>query len=156
MTILNKQQANKIRTYCWILFLVYLVALVYFLFFAEGFGRTFDGREYCYNLMPFKEIRRFWTYRNLLGTESVLLNILGNVIAFIPFGFILPIISRKTRKFYKILFLGFDFSLIVEIVQLIFKVGSFDIDDIILNSLGVIIGYFIFYITNLFRRKIYG
>ena len=48
--------------------LVYLLALVYFLFFAEEYGRrNFFELDYRYNLVPFQEIRRFWIYREKVG-----------------------------------------------------------------------------------------
>ncbi len=52
-------------------------------------------RGYRYNLMPFVEIRRFWKYRDQLGNFAVFSNIFGNVIGFLPWGFILPIIFRS-------------------------------------------------------------
>ena len=71
-----------------VLFVLYLVLLTYFLFFAEEMGRSPDARaEYSYNLTLFKEIRRFLLYRNILGWRAVFLNIFGNVLAFMPFGF---------------------------------------------------------------------
>ena len=65
----------------WVLFIAYLTLLVYFMFFAESFGRNPDLREYSYNLELFKEIRRFYKYRKQLGVEAFLLNIVGNVAA---------------------------------------------------------------------------
>lgn len=54
------KQKETVRLICRILFAVYLVVLFYFLFFAEMMGRVPDGgREYIYNLEPFKEIMRF-------------------------------------------------------------------------------------------------
>ncbi|HIT89477.1 MAG TPA: VanZ family protein [Candidatus Merdenecus merdavium] len=138
------------------LFILYLVVLVYFLFFAEAYGRTLGGRVYRYNLEPLKEIKRFWIYREELGLLSVLTNLVGNVVAFIPFGAILPVIKKGMRRWYIIILLSFEFSFIVETIQLISKVGSFDVDDLILNTLGGTIGYLIFYFCNKLRRKLYG
>ena len=58
---------------CWILFFSYLLMLTYFMFFSDGFGRS-EYTEYHYNLTLFKEIRRFYTYRELVGTKAFLLN----------------------------------------------------------------------------------
>ncbi len=59
-----------------VLFVLYLVLLTYFLFFAEEMGRSPDARaEYSYNLTLFKEIRRFILYRDILGWRAVFLNI---------------------------------------------------------------------------------
>ena len=51
---------------------------------------------------------------------------------------------------------GFLFSLFVESVQLVSKVGSFDVDDLLLNTLGGVLGYILFLICNIIRRKCYG
>ena len=128
----------------WCMFIVYLLSLAYFLFFAEATGRTFTERTYQYNLIPFHEIRRFLTYRRQLGFAAVTLNLVGNVLAFVPFGLFLPLLVRRVRSMGKTLLLGFEFSLLVEIVQLFSKVGSFDVDDILLNTTGVLIGYLLF------------
>lgn len=153
---MRKETKKRIRTIGIFLFFCYLLALTYFLFFAESCGRAPKGREYAYNLYPFREIRRFWVYRERLGTFSVFANLAGNVIGFIPFGVILPVICPRTKGFWRILILSFEFSLCIETIQLLFKVGSFDVDDLILNTLGGVIGYMVFAVCNRIRRKRYG
>ena len=110
---------------------------------------------YRYNLVPFVEIRRFWIYRKQLGMFALITNLFGNVIGFIPYGFILPVIAHKCRNGLFIVASGFSLSLLVETVQLIAKVGCFDVDDLILNTLGVLLGYLSFWICNGIRRMIY-
>ncbi|MCY1434848.1 VanZ like family protein [compost metagenome] len=56
-------------------------------------------------------------------------------------GFLLPLLSKKFRKAWVIICLGFISSLAVETVQFIFTVGSADIDDLILNTIGAWLGY---------------
>lgn len=126
-------------------------------FFAEGYGRVPEiEMGYRYNLIPFTEVRRFWVYRELLGTFAVVTNIFGNVIGFIPFGFIMPVISPKMNSLWFVTLCGFVLSLVVECIQLVTKVGCFDVDDLILNTLGAFLGYIIFEICNRIRRKIHG
>jgi len=127
----------------WVLFIAYLALLVYFMFFAESFGRDPVQRDYAYNLELFKEIRRFYHYRNQLGLKAFLMNVVGNVIAFMPCGFFLPIVSRRGRKWYNAVLLVFGLSLCIEVTQLVFKVGSFDVDDLLLNTSGGVLGYLI-------------
>ena len=146
----NRDTDRKYRI-CGLLFVVYLAALAYFLFFAEATGRTGAERIYQYNLIPFHEIRRFIVYRRQLGCMAVALNLAGNVLAFVPFGTFLPLLVRHTRSFWKTMLLGAEFSLLIEILQLFSKVGSFDVDDILLNTCGVCLGYVIFWIV----RKLY-
>lgn len=138
----------------WIFFGLYLVCLIYLVFFAESFGRSDRSRSgYSYNLEPFKEIRRFWIYRERLGWRTVIINLLGNVVWFMPFGFFLPVISRRGELWYNTVLLGFCFSLCIETVQLIFKVGSFDVDDMILNTLGAVLGYVTYAMVQRIRRR---
>ena len=96
----------------WVLFLLYLILLVYFLFFAEEFGRTTRPQDtYAYNLEPFKEIRRFWVYRDVVGIKSFLLNVIGNIVGFVPAGFFLPIVSRRSKKWYNTFLICFLFKI---------------------------------------------
>ena len=153
-----KDRQEKKETYVvgWCLFVVYLLSLAYFLFFAEATGRTFTERTYQYNLIPFHEIRRFIVYRRQLGFGAVMLNLTGNVVAFVPFGVFLPMLVKRVRSFGKTLLLGFEFSLFVEIVQLFGKVRSLDVDDILLNTLGVFAGYVLyrlFRLLHLHKKK---
>ena len=138
-----------------ILFFLYLTVLAYVLFFSEKYGRTAE-REFSYNLTPFLEIRRFWNYRRFLGLKAVFINLVGNILAFVPFGAILPVISRRTRGFFRVMLLGFSFSLLVECTQLVTRVGTFDVDDLMLNTLGAVLGYLFFALCDRIRRHIYG
>lgn len=139
-----------------ILFVIYILALVYFLFLSEGYGRRdMQDQDYHYNLVLFREIRRFWIYRNKVGFLAAFLNISGNVIGFLPFGFILPIMHRNMKNFWLVTLLGLTLSMFVETLQLVFKVGCFDVDDLLLNTIGAALGYIIFIICNMIRRIYY-
>lgn len=137
-----------------LLFIIYMCVLVYVVFFAEAMGRTpHDG--YVYNLTPLKEIKRFMKYiwdNDALG-RAARLNIFGNIIAFIPFGIYLPYTSESKLGFISTVLYTFSLSLTIELVQLITKVGSCDVDDIILNALGGVIGYILWYIYTKLRKK---
>ncbi len=149
-----KNAKKIIRILSWFIFVIYLIALVYFLFFSEQLGRV-PSDEYKYSLVPFKEIRRYLRYGRAIGGYYVMLNLLGNIVCFMPFGFVLPVISRNQRKFWKITLLSFLTSLLVELIQLVSKVGSCDVDDMLLNTLGGMTGYVLFRIFHriLFCRK---
>ena len=140
------RKSIKISGTC--LFFVYLAGLVYFLFFAEEYGRGTLDMVYSYNLCPFREIRRYMTYWEMLGIRTVFLNLAGNVIGFMPFGALLPLMARNARKAWKTVLFSFEISALVEISQLIFQVGCFDVDDIILNTLGGLLGYMVFWISS--------
>ena len=144
---------KKIKWGTFVFLVIYLLILAYVCFWSEDYGRTAMQNTYHYNLIPFKEIMRFYTYRELVGFKAFLLNLFGNVLAFLPFGMMIPIVSRKNRKFFRVLILTFILSLFVECILLIFRVGSFDVDDLILNTTGGILGYLVFCLMNYARRK---
>jgi glycopeptide antibiotics resistance protein len=146
----NKKRWTKAG---WLLFYLYIILLSYFLFFSEHYGRDYILDEYRYNLEFLKEIKRFIRYRELLGFESFVVNILGNILAFAPFGFLLPLLNKKNRRFLLIAFLSLLFSLSVEVAQMLLKVGIFDVDDILLNSIGGILGYLFFAFCNAIYKK---
>ena len=65
---MKKETKRIIRGLGTVLFILYVLALIYFLFFSEEYGRVaMEERQYRYNLTPFVEIRRFWVYRRQLG-----------------------------------------------------------------------------------------
>ena len=148
---MKDQSKRKYTKAVRLLFYLYIILLSYFLFFSERYGM----QEYRSNLVLFKEIKRFIRYRELLGIGSFVINILGNVFAFAPFGFMLPLLNKKYRHFFYVAFLSFIFSLVVETVQLATKVGIFDVDDILLNSIGGIVGYLLFAICNFMAHRLH-
>ena len=126
-----------------IFFVLYVVFIIYFLIFSDWYGRTGEMSEYRYNLELFREIKRFWDYRHQVGMISMVMNLFGNVLIFMPFGFFLPMASRF-RSVFATIFWSFMLSLAVEMFQFITKVGCFDVDDLLLNTVGGIIGHIIF------------
>ena len=87
------------------------------------------------NLRPLVQILWFASRRDLL------LNLIGNVCLFIPSGIILPILYRRLDRFWKVTAAGALLSLGVELLQLPFYVRATDVDDLLLNTLGVMLGY---------------
>lgn len=87
------------------------------------------------NLVPFV---------NLLDYDSssdLLINIIGNFAMFIPTGVMLPLIYKNITGFKKVFLTGAVISLIIEIIQLPFAVRASDVDDLILNTAGCLVGY---------------
>ena len=140
---MNAKKRKRIRILGKILFVLYVIFIIYFLIFSDWYGRTGEMQEYHYNLELFKEIRRFWEYRDQVGMFAMFTNLLGNVVIFVPFGFFMPMASRY-RSFFSTVFYSFGLSLCVETFQLLTKVGSFDVDDLLLNTIGGLVGYLIF------------
>lgn len=133
-------------------FYIYVVLIFYFVLLSERYGR-FSHEEYRYNLVLFQEIRRFITYHQYFTFEELATNLFGNVFAFSPFGMLLPFVRKKRTKLFDVLKGTFCFSLAIESMQLIFKVGVFDVDDLLMNTIGGIIGYFCYLIV---RRIVHG
>jgi hypothetical protein len=82
--------------------------------------------------------------------RSMLLNVIGNFALFIPTGIVTPILYRNLASLKKVTLTGFLISLTIEIIQLPFAVRASDVDDLILNTAGCLLGYALY---RLFRRK---
>lgn len=92
------------------------------------------------NVIPFQFITEDWEMGEVLKyTQSF-----ANILMFVPVGFLFPVAFKKFRKFWKTAFCMAGFSFLIEFCQ--YFIGrSADIDDLLLNSLGGMLGYFIFY-----------
>lgn len=132
---------KKTNWFAWILFVAYLWLLFYLLFFSESYGRTDVVEEYRYNLELFKEIKRFWNNWETIGIQNVMINLAGNIAAFVPFGLLFPMICNRGKRCVCCVVMTALFSLFVEMVQLVSKVGAFDVDDIFLNTIGGLVGF---------------
>ena len=134
-------------------FFIYLALLCYGLFFAESMGRVVPREDYTYNLVPFLEIRRYMRNVETIGVYRVCINLIGNVAAFLPFGFILPGLWPDGEKKHPLtmFFVAASFSASVEILQLVTRVGSCDVDDVILNTCGAMIGYLFYQVIRQMR-----
>jgi glycopeptide antibiotics resistance protein len=96
------------------------------------------------NFVPFKTILP--ELAQLTGRENHLIdivNLLGNVLPFMPIGLLAPLVFRFI-SWQKALVLGVVTGLTFEVMEVVFRVGIFDVDDVILNGLGVMIGYGVF------------
>ena len=99
---------------------------------AEPYGKT-------YNLVPFATIKIQLQH---ISESWARFNLIGNTFPFLPFGFLLPMTSRKKCSVWKVLLLGAVFVLFAEAVQFYTNLGTFDVDDIILNLAAILVGYF--------------
>lgn len=149
---MSRKQEKRFRALGKVLFVLYIIFLIYFLCFSEWYGRIGTTTEYRYNLELFKEIKRFINYREELGMFAVFTNLFGNILIFVPYGFFVAMAS-KYRGFWKTFLYSFWLSLGVEIFQLVTRVGSFDVDDILLNTLGGVIGYIVFAVFGIITRR---
>jgi glycopeptide antibiotics resistance protein len=123
----------------------YFINCISFIYFAVLIKLLFLGtRKYIlfrtYNIVPLKQIKE---YINNLNTYDLYYNLLGNIILFIPLGFLIPFIFKKRNNFWDNILITLIFATTIESLQYILVRGAFDIDDIILYTIGSIIGYVI-------------
>lgn len=90
------------------------------------------------NLIPFVYLFDYETVR------EIMLNLLGNSLMFVPVGIVYPIVYKKLNTHVKVIAAGIGFSLAIELLQLPFFDRVSDVDDLILNSLGYVLGYLIY------------
>lgn len=90
------------------------------------------------NLIPFVYLFDYETVR------EIMLNLLGNSLMFVPVGIVYPIVYKKLNTHVKVIAAGIGFSLVIELLQLPFFDRVSDVDDLILNSLGYLLGYLIY------------
>ena len=114
------------------------------------FSQGWDGRQWGMNFKPFFTISEYFTRGN---AELFLVNILGNVGIFAPLGFFPPLLWKRWRKWYKATLLGLGVSVIIECLQ-VFTFRSVDVDDVILNTLGALLGYLCFALLRFLYRII--
>ena len=128
-----------------------------------------DGKAHIYmnrlegirsiNLIPFSTIFSYLAFSNdqvSNWNQVSLINLLGNVLVFVPFGIFLPLIWNLFRKFTSLFWMSIFIPLFIEITQL-FIGRSTDIDDVILNALGILFGYCLYKILQLlFRKRLIG
>ena len=139
----KKQEQIFISSMLWrYIFLFYL----YLVIDVTGVGTLEDIFSYPELIRP-EEI-------NLIPFQSGvgLLNIL-NIIMFAPLGFLLPLIWKQCRKLSSTVLLGFQFSLMIELLQL-FNRRATDVDDLMMNTVGALVGFLIWLLYQKLFRKI--
>ena len=122
---------------CLVIFTVYILIVLNLTVFRFGF--QFDERQL--NLTLFADLINI--YNNVGMSYQFLRLFLGNILWFVPFGFLLPMLLTRA-SFLKIIAIGFMFSFAIEASQFIFYKGVAELDDLILNTIGVAIGYSFF------------
>ena len=99
------------------------------------------------NLDPFATIKRYWPLlmggNGLALRRQAVINLVGNVVMFVPLGYCLPRIFPWFRRFFRTFFVCILLIAAVELVQLFTGLGVCDVDDLILNMAGISLGYLI-------------
>ncbi|MBR5868018.1 MAG: VanZ family protein [Clostridia bacterium] len=99
-----------------------------------------------YNLIPFSTIASQLALLTRGGSlrTFALINLVGNVILFVPAGYLIPLLFPRFRRFPPFLSVLFLSLFAIEGIQLVTGLGAFDVDDILLNLLGALMGYLLF------------
>ena len=159
-----------LRVICWVkvkgfdwkrelqLLLVYICLVVVVRFTFCPFGKVdgkiqpllFDPQKIFplwVNFLPFVYLFDYPTLK------EVLLNLIGNTAMFIPLGIVWPSVFKKLNTHWKVIAAGFGVSLTIEVLQLPFFDRATDVDDLILNTLGFLLGYGIYLLAKRMGRK---
>ncbi len=104
------------------------------------------------NMRPFRTIKLMYNGGNI-NTGWQYKNLGGNLLGFVPLGIFLPLLFRKLKSFAAVIAVVFAISLAYEIIQLCTGLGVFDVDDIILNTAGGIIGFLVHFFASLIYRQ---
>lgn len=138
----------------WIFFGLYLLLFITLTLFDQFWGR--NGLAFVnwskdmfhnyinnsFNIIPFKTIIEYiGEFYSLLGTRAIMFNLLGNIVACMPFAFFLPLLFKKQNNVKRFILTMICVVLIIELLQFVTLSGSCDIDDIILNVFGALIMY---------------
>ena len=112
---------------------------------VEGEGiQLINGNHQAINLEPFRVLTETYNAIKYLDLwQPFLINFVGNIVMFIPIGFLLPLLWKKFDRAWRTVGIGFLLSLIIEILQLP-QMRSSDVDDLWLNTLGACIGYVLY------------
>lgn len=151
MAIFKSNKNNKIFI-C--LFILYIVLIFLFVVIKIEYPSDIDfikeSRENGFwniNIVPFRSIRNDITDYSVENIyEIVHHNLTGNIIVYIPFGLLLPLAFKNYDKFTLFITTSIGFITFTEILQFVFMLGYFDIDDIMLNASGCIIGFILYII----------
>lgn len=134
------------KKWSFVLFCLYGAVMIWLLFGREVMTR------WHYNLVPFHTIRLFLRcFEPPLRPHLIrigVVNLLGNIFMFLPLGFFPPVIVPQLDRLWKVLLAAFLLMALVEFLQMLLLVGTFDVDDLILNLAGTALGWWIFKMQN--------
>ncbi|MBS4203543.1 VanZ family protein [Lederbergia citrea] len=129
-------------------FILYLFALMIILFLgSRGFQLSdlsmLEYIRYSSNFVPFKTINTYFNaiFDGSMNMDIPIKNLGGNFILFLPMGIYLPFFIKKINNVSIFSISMITVLFVIEVLQLVTRRGSFDIDDLILNMLGALIGY---------------
>lgn len=147
----NERKSILFRRTIFFIYLLIVIKLIIFKYPYEQLKAIADSWERgvilegldTANFTLFKTIKMYIRYSHKLNSFE---NLIGNIVVFIPFGLLFPYVMKRGRNFLVMLFNAFLFVTGIEIFQLFSAFGAFDVDDILLNCVGAVIGYLLYLI----------
>ncbi len=140
---------KKYSVWIFILYFLVLIFVLIFKFPSPIFWKLIEhwksGKEIYIeppHLVPF-EIITYYVKSAHSFSDWFFKNLMCNIVMFMPCGFLVPLFVRRNKWWYVLLF-GSLLSLVIELTQWAIGIGIFDIDDVILNSFGTMIGFGIY------------
>lgn len=131
---------SKLQIIAIILSVIYIALLLKIIVFKYPSYMVFEFADG--NFVPFKTIL---TYLNGYPTWIVAKNnLIGNIAPFMPLGLFLPFLFKHSLRLRTVIGTALAVGVAMESTQLLFQIGMFDVDDIILNALGIVVGYGIY------------
>lgn len=124
----------------WCSFLLYVSLIGYIVFFAKR-RQVLDWNSEMVELIPFKNtVESYHVLKDHLNYPWFFAtNFFGNIFLFIPLAYFLNELFKSSKSTVTIV-IGSLVSLLIELFQYTLKIGVFDIDDILLNTIGIIVG----------------
>ncbi|MBS4220228.1 VanZ family protein [Bacillus sp. FJAT-49711] len=166
LTIALQESLFPFHKVTWILFGLYSFFVLYMLLFRRIIIRIMDSvygyewNRYVFtssnsegyfnieflkqnsNIVPFKNTIEYITGSERFNMDIIINNTLGNILIFLPLGILLPLLFKRYSRFLKVIVASIVISFTIETLQIVLKLGQFDIDDVILNTIGSILGFF--------------
>ncbi|WP_419879288.1 VanZ family protein [Brevibacillus centrosporus] len=96
------------------------------------------------NTKPLHTLKDYFFHTESIGLSNMLYNLLGNVGLFLPLGILVPTLFSSFQSIHRVFFTALAASLSIEFLQFWFALGSFDVDDLLLNIVGALLGYLLF------------
>lgn len=157
---MNEKKSKRLRAAARILLFLYTALMLVLMFGRAKFAFSSSYREMLLanmNLIPFKTIKEMCEIV-FMGTRSYLLrlavvNLVGNIVMFVPFGFLLPLGFKACKRLSRTLLIMFCALLVCEAAQLLSLRGIFDVDDFLFNLAGVCAGYGVFRLCRSYLDK---
>lgn len=133
--------------------LLYVAFLLYNTF--EPFAILLERQNQRANLVPLQGILKMIENASIFDDEVtqriVFINLAGNVLLFSPFGVAIPLLEKHLNRGWLVVLLGLTFSLVIELAQTFLIARVFDVDDLILNAAGTLIGFLVYALLNLVK-----